>query len=60
MVFPLADALEARGVPLIFTTGYDDQVIPARYADVRRCEKPVNPQEVLQKLFSVIAAKEDA
>jgi CheY-like chemotaxis protein len=60
MVFPLADALEARGVPFIFITGYDDQVIPARYADVERCEKPVNPHEVLQKLFSVIAAKEDA
>lgn len=41
MVFPVADALETRGVPFVFATGYEGTAIPARYAHVQRCEKPV-------------------
>ena len=41
MVFPVADALTARGVPFIFATGYEGAVIPPRYAHIQRCEKPV-------------------
>jgi two-component SAPR family response regulator len=41
MVFPVADALERRGVPFVFATGYEGATIPARYAHVQRCEKPV-------------------
>jgi DNA-binding LytR/AlgR family response regulator len=41
-VFPVADALADRGVPVVFTTGYDESVIPAAYASVPRCEKPVD------------------
>ena len=43
MVFPLVDALRQRKVPILFTTGYDEGVIPARYAEIARCEKPVTP-----------------
>ena len=41
MVFPVADALRERNVPIIFTTGYEEGVIPARFGDIHRCEKPV-------------------
>src|SRR6516165_7818743 len=40
MAFPVADALLARGVPFVFATGYDAQVIPQRFTHVKRCEKP--------------------
>jgi DNA-binding NtrC family response regulator len=40
-VYPIADALVARGVPVIFATGYDDDAIPARYGHLDRCQKPV-------------------
>src|SRR3954462_10275467 len=30
-VFPVADALTARGVPFLFTTGYDADSIPKAY-----------------------------
>lgn len=30
MAYPIADALMARGVPLVFATGYDEASIPAR------------------------------
>ena len=40
-VFPLADALIARNVPFVFTTGYDASAIPERFSHVSRCEKRV-------------------
>src|SRR5437868_13201661 len=39
--YPIADMLLARGTTVIFTTGYDEAAIPARYAHVPRCGKPV-------------------
>ncbi|HYZ63873.1 MAG TPA: response regulator [Acetobacteraceae bacterium] len=50
-VYPVAEALEARGVPFIFATGYDEATIPPRFAGVRRCEKPVDPGRVAKALF---------
>lgn len=41
-VYPVADALMARDVPVIFTTGYDGSEIPSRYAAIDRCSKPVS------------------
>lgn len=40
--FELADVLRARGVPFLFFTGYDREVIPVRFAEVVRLEKPVD------------------
>jgi len=40
-VFPAADRLLERNVPILFTTGYDEATIPAKYANVHLCEKPV-------------------
>ncbi|MGF1627658.1 MAG: response regulator [Alphaproteobacteria bacterium] len=41
-VYPVADALTARGVPFVFATGYDMATVPETYAQVPRCEKPVD------------------
>ena len=51
MSFPVADALEARGVPFVFATGYEQSVIPATYGHVPRCEKPVSPERIATTLF---------
>jgi CheY-like chemotaxis protein len=51
MIFPVADALRARGVPFVFTTGYSQKIIPDRYKDVVRYEKPFDPAEVARVLF---------
>lgn len=40
--FELADRLHAKRIPFLFFTGYDQEVIPPRFADVRRLEKPVD------------------
>jgi CheY-like chemotaxis protein len=49
-VYPVADVLRARGVPFVFTTGYDASVVPSLYMDVPRCEKPVDERRLLQCL----------
>ncbi len=42
MAFPIADQLIERGIPLVFATGYDQNVIPDRFAAIARFSKPVS------------------
>lgn len=55
MAFPVADALTARGVRFVLSTGYDRSVIPARFASVPLCEKPVDPVEIADALTRHLA-----
>jgi len=57
--YPVADALSDRGVPFVFTTGYDTQVIPAPYARVPRCEKPVDLEQLSRWLSRTEPAKDE-
>jgi CheY-like chemotaxis protein len=41
--FCVADQLRKKGIPFVFSTGYGAEVIPARFADVTRWEKPFDP-----------------
>ena len=52
--YQVADALSRRGVPFIFVTGYDAEVIPEAYAKVMRCEKPIEPAKVGKLLFNSV------
>jgi CheY-like chemotaxis protein len=49
--YPVAEALLDRDVPIVLTTGYDAQAIDPRFVEVPRCEKPVEPERILRKLF---------
>jgi len=51
MAYLIADALRERGVPFVFATGYDHATIPARFAGIVRCEKPVAAKQVVMTLF---------
>ena len=46
--FDLARSLRGMGVPFLFFTGYDPGAIPAEFADVRRLEKPVATERLLE------------
>lgn len=48
--YPVADALQARGVPFLLATGYDLSVMPERYAGVTYVQKPVDVRTVAQAL----------
>ena len=54
--FQVADALTDRHIPFVFVTGYDAGVVPARYAEVIRVEKPVTPDFVCSALKAALVA----
>jgi DNA-binding response OmpR family regulator len=50
--FSTAKALQAQGVPIIFVTGYDAEVIPADMRHVPCLQKPVELYKVLAAVRS--------
>ena len=50
MVYPAADVLIARQVPIVFLTGYDAEIIPPSYAHLAQCVKPIDPERVIEEL----------
>jgi CheY-like chemotaxis protein len=40
MAYPVADALVARSIPFVFTSGYETDVLRTRYPAIRNCQKP--------------------
>jgi PAS domain S-box-containing protein len=50
MVYPVADAVLARGVPFVFVTGYSAEGIDRRFAQVPVLQKPIERQ-MLQTVF---------
>ncbi|WP_232630296.1 response regulator [Methylobacterium sp. Leaf118] len=56
MVFPVAEALRARGVPFVFATGYEETAIPPHLRDAVHCEKPVEATRLAEILFGSSAA----
>ena len=42
-VLPVADEMMRRGLPFAFATGYEEWVIPPKYRDHPRIEKPASP-----------------
>ena len=51
MSYSVVDRLRARGVPVVFASGYDRRVIAAAYRDIPLCEKPVDLQRCARLLF---------
>ncbi len=50
--FPIADVLQARGIPFLFATGYNVGDLPQAYRHVPRCEKPLDVTAVARTLLS--------
>lgn len=53
-VFPVADRLSGRGVPFLFTTGYDASTIPPRFNGIERCEKPFDSEKIIRSLKGIL------
>jgi PAS domain S-box-containing protein len=52
LVYPVADLLAARGIPFAFITGYGEESLSPRYADVPVLQKPID-RKAVQDLFVV-------
>lgn len=50
MVFPVAEALEARGVPFLFVTGYGQSVLPWDRPHWEACAKPFEVDDLFLRL----------
>ncbi|WP_372425999.1 response regulator [Salinarimonas chemoclinalis] len=56
LVFEVASALKARGVPFVFATGYGANVVPSGLGDVPRWEKPFDATSLARFLATGLAA----
>ena len=58
MSYPIADALAARGVPFLFSTGYDKDRLHDGYRTVPVLQKPYHRAELEDTLAKLWAPKE--
>jgi CheY-like chemotaxis protein len=45
-VFPVAEELSRQGIPFVFASGYDETVIPQRFAEVPLLEKTLDVSKI--------------
>ncbi|MBA1144743.1 response regulator [Mesorhizobium neociceri] len=50
-VFPIADRLSERGIPIVFFSAYDRNVIPSRLDHVANLMKPIDRRKIIAALF---------
>ena len=55
--YPVADALIARGLPFVFSTGYNRDSAPAGYEGYPRLQKPFSIPELGDVLTRLLTAK---
>jgi CheY-like chemotaxis protein len=41
-VYPVADRLIERGIPIVFATGYEELLLDRKYVGLPRCPKPID------------------
>jgi DNA-binding response OmpR family regulator len=56
-VFPVAEALEARGVPFLFLTGYGEAGLPPGRKDWVACSKPFHAAKLTELLAESLSPK---
>ena len=50
LVYPVADALRSKGVPVVFLTGYDEEIAQSGYRDIPWLRKPVAVERVMEAI----------
>ena len=55
MIFPVVDLLLLRGIPIIFTTGYDpEHMLPPRYSGLACLRKPYDPTALIAMISQTL------
>jgi DNA-binding NtrC family response regulator len=55
--YPVADALAARGVPFVFSTGYRQDRMPDGYQQFPLLQKPFSGEELAEALAKLLVQK---
>jgi CheY-like chemotaxis protein len=58
MSYPVADALAARGVPFVFSTGYDKETLLDGYRSFPVLQKPFHRSELSDTFSKLLTSKE--
>jgi hypothetical protein len=58
MSYPIADALAARGVPFVFSTGYDKDTLLDRHRTFPVSQKPIQQSELSDTLAKLLMPKQ--
>jgi len=53
--FPIAELLQQRHIPFIFTSGYDRLLIPSSLSQMPLVSKPADSREIAALLASLIS-----
>jgi DNA-binding response OmpR family regulator len=56
-VYPVADVLIGRGVPIVFATGYDELLLQRPYLGLPRCQKPIDKPALLKTLQAALGTQ---
>ena len=55
MIWPVAEALQSRGTPFLFLTGYADTVeLPAGLGKAPRIGKPIEPEQLVSAVAAIL------
>lgn len=57
-IFPVAERLQARGIPAVFATGYGSAGLPERWRDNAVLAKPFMVEDLREALGRVLARRE--
>jgi DNA-binding response OmpR family regulator len=52
--FMLAETLKNRGIPFVFITGFDQNMIPPKFQGIDRLAKPISPQKIVEALATLL------
>jgi DNA-binding response OmpR family regulator len=55
--FDVARILKQRGVPLVFITGYNQEIIPAEFESAPRLQKPVEMRQIVDLLIQALGLR---
>ena len=56
-VFPVAEALDARGIPFVFSTGYGTAGLPDHFRNRLTLQKPYRPEDLEGALATALRPK---
>jgi CheY-like chemotaxis protein len=57
LTYPVADVLQARGIPFIFATGYGSSGLKEAYSELPTLQKPFNQEALGHAITAVIGPK---